>query len=910
MSRFDGVRRAFRLGSARGELREELAHHFESTVEELLAAGRSREEAEAEARRRFGDERRWRREIERQDRAAAARRGWAEGWERAVWILRLALRRMGREPGFAAAVVLTFALGIGANATMFGIVDRLLLRPPAHVQDPATVRRITLSRTNPNSGEQQIQEVLTYPSFEDLSRARSFSAVAGYTTRELTLGRGDAAERAKATLTTANFLPLLGTRAEIGRFYTPEEDRAGAPQVVVLSHEYWRTRFGGDRGVLGRTVDFGYGPYTVIGVAPEGFTGVELDRVDLWLPLRAQVGKVGPPQGCVDSRGCWWMSAVARLAPGASPVTAQAEATTLFEQGMASNADVAGRSAGARPDRSEVIASPVIAARGPNASSESVVAKWLAGISLIVLLIACANVANLLLARSIRQRREIGVRLALGSSRAQVMAQVLAESLILALLGGVAALALAQWGGAVVRRVLLPDIAWGAGMVDPRVLWFVLALTLLTGLVAGLIPAVQVSRPAVYEVLRNGTRNASSPLSRTRDALTVLQAALSVVLLVGAGLFVRSLRGVEAIDLGVKPEGVLMVETVWQRDTPEADRYRYSLAAAERLGEHPGVAAAATSATMPFRSLWGADLRVPGLDSLPRLPGGGPYINAVTADYFRVFGIKVRRGRGFTTADAKGAAPVAVVNETMARALWPGEDPLGKCLRVGYGPDSPVTSAPCSRVVGVVENAHRFELVDEPQAMEYFVHVPQLPSERELETVMLRARGGDPTALIPTVRRTLMGLDPRVRDVKVTPFQELIAPSLRSWRLGATMFTIFGVLALFVAGIGLYSVLAFSVAQRTFELGIRSALGATRERLVSLVLRHAFRLVGAGILLGLLTAFLAAPRVASMLYGVPARDPATFAGVVVVLVAVALAAALLPARRATRVDPSIALRSE
>ncbi len=910
MSRFGGVRRAFRLGSPRGELREELAYHFESTVEELVAAGRTREEAEAEARRRFGDEQRWRHEIEREDRAAAARRGWAERGERGVWILRLALRRMRRSPGFAAGVVLTFALGIGANATMFGIVDRLLLRPPAHVQDPATVRRITLSRTNPNSGEQQIQEVLTYPSFEDLSRARSFSAVAGYTTRELTLGRGDAAERASAALTTANFFPLLGTRAEIGRFYTPDEDRAGAPQVAVLSHEYWQTRFGGDREVLGRTVDFGYGPYTVIGVAPEGFTGTELKRVDLWLPLRAQVGKVGPPQGCVDSRGCWWMSAVARLAPGATPVTAQAEATTLFEQGMASNEDAAGSSQRARADRTEVIAAPIIAARGPNASSESVVAKWLAGISLIVLLIACANVANLLLARSIRQRREIGVRLALGSSRGQVMAQVLAESLILALVGGVAALALAQWGGAVVRRVLLPDIAWGADVADPRVLWFVLALTLLTGLVAGLIPAVQVSRPAVYEVLRNGTRNASTPLSRTRDALTVLQAALSVVLLVGAGLFVRSLRGVEAIDLGVRPDGVLVVETVWQRDTPEADRIRYSLAAVDRLGEDPRVAAAATSATVPFRSLWGADLRVPGLDTLPRVPGGGPYINAVTADYFKVFGVPLRRGRGFTAADAKGAAAVAVVNETMARTLWPGEDPLGKCLFVGYGPDAPVDSAPCSRVVGVVEDSHRFQVVDEPEAMQYFVHLPQLPLARELETVMLRARGGDPTALIPTVRRTLLGLDPRVRSVKVTPFQEMIAPSLRSWRLGATMFTIFGVLALFVAGIGLYSVLAFSVAQRTFELGIRSALGATRERLVSLVLRHAFRLVGAGILLGLLAAFLAAPRVASMLYGVPARDPATFAGVVVVLVAVALAAALLPARRATRVDPSIALRSE
>jgi predicted permease len=903
----DGIRRAFRLGSARGELREELAHHFESTVEELLAAGHSRAEAEAEARRRFGDERRWGREIEREDRSAESRRRWVERAERGLWILRLALRRIRRSPGFAAGVVLTFALGIGANATMFGIVDRLLLRPPAHVQEPGTVRRILLSRVDPNRAGPQIQEVLAYPVYEDLSRARSFSAIAGYSTRDLTLGDGDAAERAKAALTTANFFPLLGTRAEIGRFYAPGEDQVGAAPVVVLSHEYWKSRFGGNRDVLGSTVDFGYGAYVVIGVAPEGFTGVDLGRVDLWLPLHAQVGKLGLSEDCVESRGCWWMRSIARLAPGVSPRTAEAEATTLFEQGMAVVEGERSESAGA--PRTKVLAAPVIAAQGPNASGESVVAKWLAGISLIVLLIACANVANLLLARSIRQRREVGVRLALGSSRGQVMAQVLTESLLLALFGGAAALALSHWGGAVVRRLLLPDIVWGAGAGDSRVLWFVLALTLLTGFIAGLIPAVQVSRPTVYEVLRHGTRNASTPLSRTRDALTVLQAALSVVLLVGAGLFVRSLRGVEAVDLGVNPDGVLMMETVWQRDTPEVDRRRYVLAAVEKLGADPRVAAAATSATVPFYSLWGADLRVGGLDSIPRLPGGGPYINAVTADYFRVFDSRFSRGRGFTAADVKGATPVAVVNETMANTLWPGEDPLGKCLFVGYGEVAPVATAPCSRVVGVVEDAHRFEIVNEQGAMQYYVHVPQLPYERSLETVMVRSRG-DPIALIPTVRRTLMSLDPRVRFVRVRPFQELIAPSLRSWRLGATMFSVFGVLALLVAGIGLYSVLAFSVAQRTFELGIRSALGATRERLVSLVLRHALRLVGLGILLGVATAFLAAPRVGTMLYGVSARDPLTFTAVVVMLAGVALAAALLPARRATRVDPSIALRSE
>lgn len=901
--RFAGIRRVLRFRNLERDLDEELAFHFEQTVEELMQRGMTRPQAEAEARRRFGDERRWRRELGKLDRQAEARRRLGEQLAAVRDHVRYALRRMARAPGLTLAVVLTFALGIGANATMFGIVDRLLLRAPAHIVDPESVKRLVSEYMSPVTGSLEIDVVVAYPDYLDFAGASSFSAVAGYTGRTLTLGEGEGARQLDAGLVTGNFFSLLGVRPALGRFFAPEEDAVGAQGVAVISAGLWREQFGGDRSVLGATLDFGYGSYTIVGVAPDNFTGVELRRRDVWLPLHTSLSQLlsGPAwERRTTSRTSYWLYVVARLAPRIGPEAAAAEATTLFRTGRADlREDNPFRTA-------HVLAAPIIAGRGPLAAAETRVAKWLAGVSLSVLLIASANVANLLLARAVRQRREIGVRLALGISRRRLLAQMLTESLMLALLGGVAALLVTRWGAGLVRKLLLPNVAWGDSVVDARVLGFVLVLTLLVGLAAGLAPALQSSRPDLVAALKSGGRGASGAGSRTRHALTVLQAALSVVLLVGAGLFVRSLQRVEALDLGVRTEGALVVRPVFAPGLSEEQQTTFYRDAQERLRELPGVAHSAASVGVPFRTVITTGLEVPGLDSLPRIGGGDPFVYAVGPGYFGAVGLQVSRGRGILPTDVQGALRVAVVSETMARALWPGEPPLGKCLIVGGEEGEP--APPCTEVVGVVTDTRRSSLVEGP-AMQYYVPLAQNIIREAPHALLVRA-AGDPAVLMPVIRRELLGLGPEVRFITVQPYAELLDPERRSWTLGATMFTVFGLLALVVAAIGLYSVLAFGVAQRTQELGIRAALGASRERLVGLVLGEGLRLVAVGVALGLAAALLLSRRIAPLLFEVSPHDPITLGGVVVVLLLVSVLASVLPALRATRVDPSTALRAE
>jgi predicted permease len=902
MERFPGIRRVFRLGVAKRELDEELAFHFERTVEELRQGGLSGEEAEAEARRRFGSERRWRREIERLDRRAEAWRRWRERAELVGRSLEYALRRMRRSPGFTAGVVLTFALGIGANATMFGIVDRLLLRPPPHVEDPASVRRVWIEQFIPFTGEREIQEYLTYPDFLDLTRAESFADIAAFARRELTVGRGEASRLLDAHLVTGNFFSLLGARPAVGRFFGPEEDRVGAAGVAVISYGMWRRDFGGDRDILSRTLDFGYGPYPIVGVAPRGFTGVNPEAVDFWVPLRTTNAQLRGDTRWMESRGHYWMRFVARLRPGVSPEAAAAEATVLHRQGRREQIE-----AGDHDPEARALVAPLLLSRGALAPEEAAVAKWLAGISLIVLLIACANVANLLLARSVRQRREIGIRLALGSSRGRLLGQVLAESLLLAAVGGGAALLVTRWGGTLLQGLLLPDVAWAESALDARVGAFVLALTVLAGLVTGLIPALQASRPGLVEELKSGARGASALGSRTRDALTVVQAGLSVVLLVGAGLFVRSLDRVRELDLGLDPRGVLLVESIFDRELSEEAQADYFRRAAERLRALPGVSGASPDISIPFWSVASYELRVPGLDSVPTLTTGGPALHAVAPDYFGIMGLRVTRGRGLLDTDSRGAPPVVVVNETLARVVWPGQEALGKCLIVIRDRKAP--EPPCAEVVGVVENARRFDLVEDA-SMDYYLAIDQGLAGDSPEGLLVGIGDRDPERMIPAIQRELLAVEPGLRHAEVTPLGSFLASQSRSWTLGAAMFSAFGVLALLVAAVGLYSVLAFTVAQRTQELGIRSALGASRERLLGLVLGKGVGLVAAGVLVGLGLALLAGPRLEPLLFQVSPRDPLVLGGVALVLLLVAVVASGAPAWRATRVDPSVALRAD
>ena len=717
----------------------------------------------------------------------------------------------------------------------------------------------------------------------------------------MSLGAGPEAPRVQVRWVSASLFPTLGVRPALGRFFGEAEDRAGTPGVV-LGHGLWRRHFGGDPAILGRAVPIEGRPFTVVGVAPPGFSGAELEPVELWAPMGSQFDP--PLPDWRTTRDAKWVRVVGRLAPGATPERVAAEITPVERAATSAMSDWEGSVT--------MSALPLWYGHGGSPSLEVAVSRWLLGVAGVVLLVACANVANLLLARAVRRRREVAVRLALGIGRARLVRLLVAEGMLLAAAGGVAGLLLAWWGGQLLRVTLLENVPWGSGPVDGRVLLLATALTLVTGLVVSLLPALQASRPALATSLKAGTPQAGGARSRLRGALTVAQAALSVVLLVGAGLFVLSLQQVRTLRLGLDADRVLLVELSWPRlaTLPEALREGESARRLalrrelhERLRTVAGVAGAALSVGTPFHSGMGYDLRVDGVDSLPALPGGGPYVSLVSADYFATAGTRVLRGRGFLASDREGAERVAVVNATMARVLWPAGDAIGKCLFVG----DPARTPPCARVVGVVEDVHRFELREEP-AMQYYLPLEQGP--RTTVPVTLVRAAGDPAALTEAIRRHVVALEPGIRRVNVQVMQDIVAPQMRPWRLGAVLFGLFGALALLVAAVGLYSVMSYGAAQRTHEMGVRMALGARPGDVRRLVLRSGLALAALGVALGLLGAVAGGRWAEPLLFETSPRDPLVLGGVALALLAVALVASLVPAWRASRVAPSVALRAE
>lgn len=818
------------------------------------------------------------------------------------------VRRLLRSPGLALGVILSFALGIGANAVIFEVIDRLLLSPPAHVTDAGRVKRLMIERISPDTKRLETADALSFPDYVDFEKAHSFSAVAAVSNRTITVGHGLAARRYKAQLVSGSFFPLLGVKPELGRLFGLPDDRPGAPGVAVISYGTWQNDFGGDAHVVGRTVDFGHGPYVIIGVAPQGFTGINLARVDMWMPLRVANSQMWSGWQWLNNRNMNWLRVVGRLAPGASVQSADAEATLLHRRGRSEQIG-----AGQYDARAAVAATPLIAARGPLASPESKVTRWLAGISLLVLLIACANVANLLLARAVRQRRDMAIRVALGSSRARVIGHALTESLTLAGLGAVAALLLTHVGGRVLRNYLLPDIVWSEPHLIPHVIAFVVVIAVLAGLAAGVVPAIEASRVDLVSTIKTAaTRNASGSASTARDALTILQVALSVVLLAGAGLFVRSFHRAHGVNLGFDPAGVLVVSPQFDHDTGSVDAARdaeFTRRALARLRTLPGVERVSVDLSTPFESDMIAKVEIPGRDSIPVLPSGPPVVHTISPGYFDLMHLRLIRGRTLTAQDNHaGAARVVVVNELMARTLWPGRDAIGQCLIIHDDDSTAAMRPPCATVVGVAADAALLSLSD-PAPMQFYIPADAGIVTAPFQDILVRVRG-DASASIPAVRKALSVMDPSVRYLAVDPLQAAVDLQTHSWQLGAATFSAFGLLALVVAGIGLYSVLAFAVAQRTFEIGIRAALGATPIRLMRMVAGEAARLIGLGAVIGLAVAVALAPRAQALLFQVSPYDPVTLVTVLAAVLLIAIIAAILPARRAALLDPVTALRSE
>ncbi len=827
-------------------------------------------------------------------------------WRDLVSELVGALRVFRTAPGFATAVVFTLALGLGANATMFGAVDRVLLSPPEHVQDHESLRFLHLS----GLGQRSFNSPMAYsfPDYESIRGLPVLADAAAYQSRRrVTMGSGVDARRVIVQSATAEFFPLLGVVPAHGRFFDTVDDRPGAPPVAVLADGFWEREFGRDPAVIGEAVAMGAHTYEVIGIAPAGFTGANLGTVDIWVPLRMNINLTSS-WDVLASRGAWWFRVIVRLAEGVSEQEAEARMTAAHRAGIAAFIETGGE-VGDDSRGGTVNAGAFMMALGPTADNDTAITLWLAGVSLLVLLIACANVANLMLARGIDRQRERAVRLAFGVSRRRLVFHALAEALVLAFVGGIAAFAVATWSGRALYGLLLRGIPLPETIVDVRSAVFLACVVLMTTVVAGVLPSIQALRTDPGDVLRESRRGATRGGGRARGLLTLGQVSLSTVLLVGAGLFVQSLQNAVEVDLGFDHEAVINVELEHRGGLEAARRDELTREAHQLLAAMPGVEGAILSSST--RPLYGwdeqHDLRASRIGEVPRVPEGGPYTYAGTEGYVETAGLRVVKGRAFEPADYASGAPFALmVSRSLAEGVWPGLDPLKECIFLRHGATELEGPEPCRPVFGVYEDLMVRSLADNTS---WSVTWP-IPNETAgLRGILVRS-DGDALDLVQSIRARVAALSPDIRYVHVTPMVARIEAMRGPWRVGATLFSAFGILALVVASLGLYSVLSVAVARRSREIGIRAALGARRGNLVGMVVTRVARLVGVGLVIGLGAAVMLGRFMESVLFGVPAVNASVFAVVAVVLVAAGLLAAWIPARRATAIDPARAMTAE
>ena len=815
--------------------------------------------------------------------------------------LRYALRGLRRSPGFTATVIATLGLGIGANAAMFGVVDRLMFRPHPYLHDPAGVSRVYVQTTA--RGRVLTSATFPYTRYLDLKGATSsFSQYAAFAQLTWAVGTGDAAREQPIAAVSASFFDFFDARPALGRFFDSTEDvvpRGAA--VAVLDHGFWEREFGA-RNVVGQSLQIGTIAYTIVGVAPKGFVGVTTDRPPVaYVPITTVAANDNQSNiNTYFSTYRWDLaSMMVRRRANVSPSAASADLTQAFVKSRDAARLQMPSVAPATVAHPTAIAGPLKTAAGPGAGLESKTLLWVTGVAVIVLLIACANVTNLMFARILSRRREMAVRLALGVSRRRLVTQLLTESLILAAAGCVAGVLIAQWGGAALRVLVLPDGVDASVVTDWRTVGVAACCAIVAGMLTAIGPALLAVRGDLAETLRAGARGGTYQRSRMRSALLVLQGALSVVLLVGAGLFVRSLGKVRAIELGYDSERVLMVMLNTRRARMDsAARVQFQRGILDAARAISGVEAAALIDSRPF-STSTASLYVEGIDSVQKL--GRFDIQYTTPDYFRVMNTRIIKGRAFAAADVVGTPLVSVVSDAMARALWPGEDAIGKCIHIG------TATAPCTTVVAIAENAAYENFTDDKHFVQYVLGQPGRLAGNKL---LLRVTGPRAESFVEVARRGLQRAMPGEGYVTVQPFEDFVDTQRRSWELGATMFVAFGALALLVAAVGLYGVISYTVAQRMHELGVRIALGAQQRDVVRLVVGQGVSFAIVGVVIGLSVAFVAARWIQPLLFQQSAMDPLTYGAVGAIILVVALVASAIPARRATRADPNVALRAD
>lgn len=877
------------------DIDEEVRFHLEARIEELVAQGATAQAARAQAISEFGDVNDVRSSLRAIDDRVARRRKRGDVLDGLRQDVVYAVRSLRRTPAVSATIILTLALGLGVNAAMFSLLDVIFLRPPAGVSNPDGIRRVWSYRVSVSGS--RFWSGFDYSAYVALQQSLAGKAdLAIYRHPDkAALGRGESAPKANVAAASASYFSVLGVRPALGRFYGPDEDRleGGAP-VAVITHALWKREFGSDPAAIGQQIVLGGRPYTLIGVTTSSFTGVDLNAVDAWLPLSADPGTSGNPQTpWYRNPNVNGFQILLRPRPGAAePELEQRSMLALRQPGI-----------GYRQDTAAVARfGSIVAARGPGKiSAEVQVAERAGGVAIIVLLIAFANVVNLLLGRAVRRRREIAVRLALGISSARLVRLLVTESVLLALAAAVAALAGAWWGGSVLRKLLMPEIAWAENPLHWRVLLLGLAAAVVAGAVAGLVPALQSRAPDLTNALKAGTREGGSHRSRLRGFLVASQAALSVVLLVGAALFVRSLSNVRALDIGFAVNRLAFVSVARAPDRASnvvmSDRL---LQLEERIASIPGVERVGYTSMRPK---WGIQFVAyfPEADTSRGKPEG--FYNAVSPGFFEATGTRLLRGRSFSRGAAGRVEPAVIINQAMADSLWPNQGPLGRCIRFEK-PD-----APCRTVIGVVQTALLIGVKENPTPHLY------LPLENMpfpswgVRDVVLRVDPARLTRVLGEVRAMLRAVFPGV-VMTTSTMAATMEPEYRPWQLGATLFTLFGALAALVAAIGVYSTVSYAVSQRMHEFGVRVALGATGRAITGQVLGEGVRSVGAGVVAGIALAIVGGRVIASLLYGISPGNPAVMSLAGGSLLVIAALASFAPAWRAARSDPVTALRVE
>jgi putative ABC transport system permease protein len=860
------------------ERARELEAHLEIETQENIARGMTPEEARYAARRKLGNVTLIREEIRRMNTLGFLETLWQD--------VRYAARMLAKNPGFTIVAVLTLALGIGANTAIFSVVNAVLLRPLAF---PGSDRLVIVWGTQMAKGVSE--DVVSYPAFEDWrAQSKSLEGVAAFTTRGATLSGGDRAEHVAAIQASAGFFEMLGVLPAMGRTIRSEDQEAGTSRVVLLSHAFWQRRFAGRKEVLGETLRVNEEPYTIIGVMPGGFEVPPGRAEEIYTPM------VRDPD-----RGHGFLMVMARLRANVSLSAAQAEMNVITR-----------RLAAQYPKYDGGTGANVMSLTNAWAGTARAGLLIFLGVVSLVLLIACANVANLMLARSAARQKELAVRAALGAGRARLAQQLLVESGLLALAGGTVGLVFANWG----TRGLVAEIARNFSVprlenshTDGWVFWFTLALALFTGLLFGLAPALGAATPNLNNELRESGRTATGGVrgGRLRSVLVIAETAMALVLLAGAGLLLKSLVVLRSTAPGFQTANLLTVDFSLPRIkfASSLERLRYFRVALTRVQAQPGVLSSALVANLPMGG--GSDglgFHIPGRPD-PR-PGDSfqANFNIASSGYFRTMGIPIRAGREFGEQDGAATQPVVVINETAARTFWPGENPLGREISLP-GPNNTSTILSVVGVAGDVRQAS-LGIVPKPEIfLNYMQPGPPWPW-----LVLVARTKGDPLQLAGTVKEAAQSVDPDVPILQVRSMDDVLSESLAQPGLYTWLLGVFAALALALAAVGLYGVVSYSVQQRTHEMGIRTALGAGPNDILRMVLSQGLGLTIAGAAIGMVGALAVARLLIHLVPSARTGDPLTLLCVTGLLMCVALAACYVPARRAMRVDPMVALRYE